>query len=129
MSSDKSDAFSIHKGLCISPAKCREVGKCLGPCEDRSPGDMQSQLERVIAERDQLKRALARQIELNTAESATAKPFTPTHRHADGGLYRFVANTKYRDAAVWHAAIIYEGADGELWVTSPMRWSDRFTAL
>lgn len=57
---------------------------------------------------------------------------TATHRHADGDLYQFVAESKYKTAndAEWSDAIIYRAMhNGMLFVTTPARWADRFIAI
>lgn len=55
----------------------------------------------------------------------------PTHRHADGGLYRFIREGRcLRIGTAWVEAVVYEDVkDGALYVTSPARWVERFIAL
>lgn len=52
-----------------------------------------------------------------------------THRHADGGFYRFIceANGKLEDE--WVAGVIYQGTDGEKRWTSAERWASHFEAI
>ena len=62
--------------------------------------------------------------------SATALKFEPTHRHAEGGLYRFVSNASYKPLTLdWSDAVIYEAENRKLYVTTPVRWKERFTML
>jgi hypothetical protein len=55
----------------------------------------------------------------------------PTHRHADGGLYRLTGRGKYKAAADehWSDAVLYDTHDGAVYVTTPARWNDRFVPL
>lgn len=64
------------------------------------------------------------------APSATVA-FIPTHRHVSGGLYRFVQDSRYkpRSGMNWTEAVIYEGEDHKVYVTTPARWADSFVPL
>lgn len=57
--------------------------------------------------------------------------FVPTHRHADGGVYRMVQRAKWKGATdtEWRWAVIYEAEDGGTYVTDDERWSDRFQII
>jgi hypothetical protein len=79
--------------------------------------------------KEQCRLAIVDALDKVFAGSAT-QTFAPTHRHADGGLYRLAQEGRcYRSGAVWTDAIIYEAEDGKLYATTPERWADRFTAL
>lgn len=55
--------------------------------------------------------------------------FTPTHRHADGGLYQCLGSQKGKgeDPGVgWVDGVAYRDADNLLFWTSKVRWDDRF---
>lgn len=58
----------------------------------------------------------------------SAQPWTPTHRHRKGGLYRLIG------VGVWEPdgspAVIYDDAEGHLWVRPKSVFEDgRFTAV
>lgn len=55
-----------------------------------------------------------------------------THRHADGGFYRKLAEVegKSEDPGVgWVPGVLYQAADGKKYWTSQVRWEDRFEEL
>lgn len=68
---------------------------------------------------------------LRAQGSETPPAFTPTHRHADGGLYQRIdfGNVKMGIDADWEVAVFYKASDGKLYGTSSLRWADRFTPL
>lgn len=60
--------------------------------------------------------------------------FTPTHRHADGGLYQYLAKTSIKIGGIdgegsWVPGIIYQGEDEEYRSTTVDRWKDRFEQI
>jgi len=57
--------------------------------------------------------------------------FHPTHKHADGGLYRYIMpqSGKSRDSDVWMSGVCYMGEDGHYRWTDQERWDERFEPL
>lgn len=56
----------------------------------------------------------------------------PTHRHADGGLYRYVGPQSAKgdgDQSVWIEGVEYSDLEGRKFWTTQLRWSERFEEL
>jgi hypothetical protein len=55
----------------------------------------------------------------------------PTHRHADGGEYRFEREVmiKTDDELLWHPGVLYTNRAGKYFVTSAWRWERRFRRI
>lgn len=56
---------------------------------------------------------------------------TPTHRHADGGLYEYIGPQSGKGPlnGLWYDGVAYRSEDGQLHWTTTERWADRFTSL
>lgn len=56
---------------------------------------------------------------------------TPTHRHADGGLYEYIGPQSGKSPldGVWYDGVAYRDGEGQLHWTTTERWNDRFTSL
>lgn len=61
-------------------------------------------------------------------QAGGATSFVPTHRHRKGGDYRFLATGI--DEATREPVVIYDDADGTIWVRAKAEFEDgRFTPL
>lgn len=63
------------------------------------------------------------------AVSATSPQFTPTHRHAEGGLYRVIGMMRIQILGIWHEAVEYENAQGMRFARRANEFASRFTAI
>jgi len=59
----------------------------------------------------------------------TRLPWSPTHKHIDGGLYRFERQGKMKADHVWSPSVSYTDAKGEYFTTSLERWNSRFVEI
>lgn len=61
----------------------------------------------------------------------TGGSWRPTHRHAEGGEYRYLGSGagKGNEGEQWELAEFYEDAEGRLRWTSPLRWQTRFALI
>lgn len=67
---------------------------------------------------------------LSAAPSTPGQGWEPTHRHADGGLYRLIGPVAVRVGGEWdHLWALYDGADGIVRATDNTRWCQRFEPL
>lgn len=58
--------------------------------------------------------------------------FTPTHRHADGGLYEYLGPQKGKSNEgidVWENGVAYRNEEGMLFWTNDDRWAHRFEEI
>jgi predicted HAD superfamily Cof-like phosphohydrolase len=58
--------------------------------------------------------------------------FTPTHRHADGGLYEHLGPQKgrsYTGTNTWEDGVAYRNEEGMLFWTNDDRWAHRFEEI
>jgi hypothetical protein len=55
--------------------------------------------------------------------------WTPTHRHAGGGLYRLEGKGRMKVGQDWVPGVAYTNEDHELFMTTQSRFTSRFTAL
>ncbi len=66
------------------------------------------------------------------AEARKDAKFTPTHRHASGTHYQFIANGQMKEPepiGEWRDAVIYRASNGAMYCCTRERWLVRFTAL
>lgn len=52
-----------------------------------------------------------------------------THRHAEGGLYRWLRMVKVQEAGAWHEAVLYDNAEGLVFVRKLQVFNRRFTEI
>lgn len=65
------------------------------------------------------------------AAAQARSPFEPTHRHAEGGLYRVISRdkVKMKIGAHWHEAVLYHDVEGNRYVRTKGEFEQRFTEL
>lgn len=64
-----------------------------------------------------------------STRSATPLTFTPTHRHAEGGLYRVLRAVKVQENGLWFNALLYDNEQGEQFVRKASVFAERFTEI
>lgn len=67
--------------------------------------------------------------ERTSTRSATRAEWKPTHRHAEGGLYRFVEAVKVQENGLWFNAILYENEQRERFCRRASVFAARFTDI